>query len=62
MSLFCCSNPKTNENCRRHPKHLLTLFCSNKNCMEPLCTGCVDEHHKIHGELSIGAPIIIDIK
>lgn len=30
--------------------------------MEPLCTACVDDHQKIHAELSIGAPIIIDIK
>ena len=61
MSCGCCKGSRTNERCRAHPNNQLNLFCGHKECMEPLCDSCIDDHKGIHTKMSIGPPQIIDM-
>ena len=40
--------PKTIATCPKHPENVVTLFCSDKNCLESLCVNCIHDHSLLH--------------
>lgn len=41
---------------------MLTLFCVEKSCMEPLCSECKDSHKKFHSQNNEPNCKIMDIR
>ena len=39
---------KRNSKCEEHTGEPLTNFCSNLNCLKPLCPDCINSHTRLH--------------
>jgi hypothetical protein len=46
-----------NKNCPSHPQLSITKICLNKDCVEPLCDLCLQEHLLLHHQLRIAPNI-----